>query len=161
MPNIATRRVHEQKRQPGIGELRERVVICTTVEKPDGNVSTIVNRPGVIRVHAKVRPIRGERVLDYQAVFGGRENAPTHEITIRVPPDVKVDLNHWVFQETGYAKTWFKVRSVEDMAGVGRFLLLLCTIDTLKDGRNDPVTQEPPPRWREPHDGKPPIPDRI
>lgn len=154
MPKIDFRR----RSVPRIGELRERVVICTTVEKPDGNVSTIVNRAGVIRVHGRVRRLRPDQILNYQAVFG-TQNTPSVEIVIRAPPDVKVDLNHWVFQETGYAKTWYKVRAVDDLGGVGRFLALDCSIETVNDARNDAATQEPPPQWEEPD--KPPIVDRI
>jgi hypothetical protein len=135
------------------------VWICTTVERPDFNVSTVVERPGVIKVHARVRPLRGREILNYQAVFG-EQNAPNTEITTRMPPDVKVDLNHWVYQETGYAKTWYKVRSAEDMGGLGRFLMMHCSIDELKDKRSDPATQQSPPRWEAP-DAPAPIPDRI
>ena len=50
----------------------------------------------------------------------------------------------------GDAKIWYKVRSVEDLGNVQRFLVLNCNIDTVNDARNDPVTQEPPPVWEMP-----------
>lgn len=157
--DMRSRRRFGQGWQPEVGELRALVWVCTTVERPDMNVSTIVQRPGVIKVHARIRPLRGDRILDYQAVLG-TEKAPTYEITVRMPPDVKVDLNHWIYQEEGdYAKKWFKVRSTEDMGGRGRFLLLLCSLDKLNDERSDPATQESPPRWREPD--VPRVVDRI
>lgn len=145
MPKIDLRR----RVQPAIGQLRDVVWVCTTTERPDDNVSTIVERPGVIRVHARIRDLKPDQIMNYRAVFGD-ENTPTKEITIRVPPDVKVDLNHWVFRETGYAKTWYKVLYVEDLGEVGRFLILYCAVDELNDVRNDPATQQPPPIWETP-----------
>src|ERR1700745_1952364 len=38
----------------------------------------------------------------------------------------------------GDAKIWYKVRSVEDLGNVQRFLVLNCNIDTVNDARNDP-----------------------
>ena len=58
------------------------------------------------------------------------------------------------------AETWYKVRTVEDMGGVHRFLVLMCTVETINDRRSDPATQPPPPVWERPDDGEP-IPDRI
>jgi len=145
MPKINLRR----RSIPAIGEMRDVVWVCTTVERPDDFVSTIVERPGVMRVHARVRDLRPDQILDFQAVFGS-ENSPTKEITIRAPPDVKVDLGHWVYRETGFAKIWHRVRSVEDLGEVQRFLILRCSVDTVNDARTDPVTQQPPPVWERP-----------
>lgn len=147
MPQINLRR----RSVPSIGDLRDVVWICTTVEKPDLDVSTIVERPGVFRCHARIRDLRPDQILDYAAVFGD-ENMPRKEITIRVPPDVHIDLRHWIYRETGHAKMWMRVRSIEDMAEAGRFLMLRCSVDTINDERTDPVTQRPPPRWEEPGD---------
>lgn len=138
---------------PKLGELRDLVVICTMLERPDGEVSTIVTKPGVIQVHARVRPVRGEKFLDYQAVWvgmGKRLGPPTHEITIRTPPDVKIDLGHWVYTCDRYAETWYRVRTVEDIGGAHRFTVLLCAPETTRDRRSDPATQESPPRWEVP-----------
>lgn len=146
MPRLDPR---SQGRAPDIGALRERVVICTTVERPDGDISTIVKRPGVIEVHASVRALRGEEVLNWRAVFASPQ-APNVEITVRVPPDVKIDLNHWVWHTDLYRETWYKVRTVEDLGGVRRFLVLLCSVDTVRDKRGDPATQAPPPTWETP-----------
>lgn len=153
---------------PQIGDLRDRVVICTTVELPDTNVSTIVDRPGVIRVHARVRPLEAQQILDYQMVFPGMGRGhgllktPSHEITIRTPPDVKVDLNHWVFHQDKYTATWYRVRLTKDMGGAGRFLLLMCSTETLLDVRSDPATQDLPPQFDRPDMGSlPNVPDRI
>jgi head-tail adaptor len=143
---------------PEIGELNKRVWVCTTVEKPDMNVSTIKRRPGVIEVHARIRPLRGQEILDYQAVLG-EENKPTTEITIRDPPDVKVDIRHWIYHEGLYARTWYKVRTVEDLGGVGLYLLMRCSVDQILDVRSDPATQETPRRWEDP--GGPRVPDTI
>jgi len=148
MPKIDLRR----RSAPSVGQLRDVVWVCTTVERPDDFVSTIVERPGVIRVHARIRFMRPETIWNYQAVFGDQDT-PTREITIRCPPDVKIDLNHWVYQEGNGAcspPTWYKVRSVEDLGGVGRFLILRCSVDTVKDARTDVVTQQPPPVWETP-----------
>jgi len=145
MPRINLRR----RVAPTIGELRHVVWVCTTTERPDSNVSTLVDRPGVFRCMARIRNLRADQILDYKAVFGSEE-APTKEITIRVPPDVKVDLNHWIFREDGPAQMWMKVRTVEDLGEVGRFLVLHCSIDTVNDVRSDPATQEPPPLWETP-----------
>jgi len=154
MPNridIARRQAQRVNKgwAPEVGELNTRVWICTTVERPDMNVSTIVKRPGVIDVAARVRPLGGQQILDYQAVMG-EEDKPTTEITIRYPPDVKVDLNHWVYHKRLYTRTWYKVRTVEDMGGAGRFLLLRCSVDKVFDVRSDPATQQTPPRWEDP-----------
>lgn len=162
MPRIDQRR----ESIPQIGDLRDSVIICTTVEKPDFNVSTIVDRPGVIRVHARVRPMEATQILDYQAVWpgmgrgqgGGQLKLPSHEITIRMPPDVKIDLHHWVFHQDKFAATWYRVRMTKDMGGVRRFLLLLCSIETLWDVRTDPATQELPPQFEVPDMG---VVDRI
>lgn len=126
------------------------VWICTTTERPDDDVSTIKERPGVFRCHAAIRSIRPEQILNYQAVFGD-ENAPSKEVIVRMPPDVKVDLNHWVYRECGaYSKMWMKVRSVEDIDELGKFLLMRCSIDTVLDERSDPATQPLPPTWETP-----------
>ena len=137
---------------PAIGDLRSLVIVCTTVERPDGDVSTIVTRPGVIKVRARVRPIRGEMFLDYDAVFetANRPRMPTHEITIRTPPDVKIDLGHWVYHCDRLAETWYRVRTVEDIAGRHRFTVMLCAPDKVRDSRSDPATQELPPTWEVP-----------
>lgn len=139
---------------PRLGELRDLVVICTMLEKPDGEVSTIVTRPGVIQVHARVRPVRGEKFLDYQAVFvgmGRRLGPPTHEVTIRTPPDVNVDLGHWVYHCDPFRETWYRVRTVEDIGGAHRFTVLLCAPETIRDRRSDRATQESPPVWEVPN----------
>lgn len=144
--------------QPELGEMNRLVWVCTTIERPDMNVSTIVKRPGVIKVHARVRPLRSQTILDYVAVFG-EANKPSTEITIRCPPDVKIDLNHWVYVETKYTKTWYKVRNVEDMGGRERFLLMHCSIEEINDSRTDPATQKAPPRWEDPNVTR--VPDSI
>lgn len=140
---------------PALGDLREVVIVCTAVEKPDGEVSTIVTRPGVIKVHARVRPIRGEVFLDYHVAFGGAGLAggrivPTHEITIRTPPDVRIDLGHWVYHCDKFTETWYRVRTVEDIGGARRFTIMLCAADTVRDIRSDPATQQSPPLWEIP-----------
>jgi len=141
---------------PRIGDLRDVVIVCTTLERPDDFVSTIVERPGVIRVHARVRPLTPQQILDYQTVNPGmgRGHAqikqPSVEITIRVPPDVKVDLHHWVFHRNRYTETWYKVASVKDMGGVQRFLILYCWSEIIRDRRSDPATQELPPKFEVP-----------
>jgi hypothetical protein len=135
---------------PAIGDLRNLVWIATTVERPDpATPSTIVNRPGVFQTHARIRNLRPYQILNYQAVFGS-ERIPTIEVTIRNPPDVKVDLNHWVYRENGPAQFWYKVRSTEDLGAAGRWLVLNCSIDEVRDQRTDPATQEPPSRWEDP-----------
>jgi hypothetical protein len=143
---IVTRR----RTQPVVGDLNETVWICTTVETPDDYVSTIVENPGVFKCHARIRNIKPDQILNYQAVFGTQEKPPTIEITIRFPPDVAVDLNHRVYRETGAAKIWYRVRSVEDLGGAHRFLIMNCSIDVVKDSRNDDATQQPAPRWDTP-----------
>lgn len=134
---------------PTIGALRDLVWVCTTVERPDEDVSTLKTRPGVFHCHARIRNMRPDQIMDYIAVFGS-EDRPTIEVCIRYPPDVKVDLNHWVYRETGDARIWYKVRSVEDLGDVHRFLLLNCSIDWVNDARSDPATQQPPPTWEVP-----------
>ena len=163
MPRIDQRR----ESVPHIGDLRDVVIVCTTVERPDDNVSTIVERPGVIRVHARVRPLEASQILDYQTVNPGmgrghaQVKQPSHEITIRVPPDVKIDLNHWVFHAARYTETWYKVASVKDMGGAGRFLILYCWSELIRDRRSDPATQELPPRFEVPTWDGPNAVDRI
>jgi hypothetical protein len=150
-----------------MSDLREIVVVCTTLERPDDNVSTIVDRPGVIKVHARVRPITASQILDYQTVNPGmgrghaQIRSPTHEITIRTPPDVKVDLNHWVFHADRYTQTWYKVAMTKDMGGVRRFLMLLCWSELIRDIRSDPATQESPPRFEVPEMAGGWVVDRI
>jgi hypothetical protein len=163
MPRIDQRR----ESVPTISDLREVVTICTTLERPDDNVSTIVERPGVIQVHARVRPLEASQILDYQTVNPGmgrgtsQLKAPSHEITVRVPPDVKVDLNHWVFHADRYTETWFKVAMTKDMGGARRFLVLYCTPDLIRDRRSDPATQKLPPRFEVPDMNGPGVVDRI
>jgi hypothetical protein len=152
MPRIDLR----QESPPRISDLREVVIVCTTLERPDLNVSTIVERPGVIKVHGRVRPLQPQQILDYQTVNPGmgrghaQVRQPTMEITIRVPPDVKIDLNHWVYHADRYAETWYKVGMVKDMGGVRRFLILYCWSELIRDRRSDPATQESPPRFEVP-----------
>jgi hypothetical protein len=139
---------------PRLGELRDMVVVCTLVERPDGEVSTIVTRPGVIQVHARVRPVRGEAFLDYQINLAGgsssRFGPPTHEITIRTPPDIAIATGHWVYHCDKFAETWYRVRTVEDIGGAHRFTVMLCAPDTVRDRRSDPATQQSPPTWEVP-----------
>lgn len=144
MPSIDTRR----RKQPSIGDLRSRAIVCTWMETPDADISVVVSRPGVFTCNARVLPVRGSTVLDYQAAWGAK--APTHEITIRVPLDVQVALNHWVYVDDTTTKTWFRIINIEDLGGAGRFLVLLCAIDTLKDLRSDPATQTSAPNFMEP-----------
>jgi len=166
MPRIDQRR----ESIPQIGDLRDVVVICTTVERPDDNVSTIVERPDVIRVHGRVRPLEATQILDYQAVWpgmgrgqgGGQLKPPSHEIVIRTPPDVKIDLNHWVYHADKYTATWYRVRMTKDMGGVRRFLVLMCSIEEVLDVRSDPATQQSPPQFEVPEfGGLPNVVDRI
>lgn len=144
MTRIDTKR----RKQPSIGELRSKAIVCTWIEVPDDDISVVVVRPGVFRCMAKVLPVRGSTVLDYQAVWGNK--APTHEITLRVPQDVHLALNHWVYIDDTVTKTWYRIRNIEDLGGANRFLILLCSIDTLKDARSDPATQQSPPNFIEP-----------
>ena len=138
---------------PPLGSMRDKVIICTMLERPDGEVSTIVTRPGVIQVQARIRPLKGETFLDYQAVWGGgatRLRPPSHEVTIRTPPDVKIDLGHWVYHCDRLAETWYRVRTVEDIGGQHRFTVLLCAPEVIRDRRSDPATQQSPPQWEVP-----------
>lgn len=139
---------------PDIGLLRDVVIIATTVERPDGDVSSIVLRPGVIRVQAQVRPISSSQLMDYWRVLLGNDQArtPSHEVVIRYPRDIKIDMNHWVYHQDRRSPidTWFKVRYSEDLAGVHRFVILGCTIEGIRDRRTDPVTQQAPPKWSTP-----------
>lgn len=139
MPRINLR----TRSQPAIGEMREDCVVCTTVDRVDDWVSVIETRPDVFRCHARVRDLRPDQILDYRAVLGA-ESAPTKEVVIRAPPDVKVDLGHWIFWNGRHAKQWLRVRSVEDLGEAGRFLSLRCSVDTMLDERTDPATQELP-----------------
>ena len=136
---------------PTIAELRELVWVCTTVERPDENVSTIKQRPGVINVRARIRPLSDLEILDYLPIFGQKDK-PDTEIIIRSPPDVKVDARHWVYHESAdkVVKTWYRVRKTRDMANFNRFLLMLCSVDWINDARSDPATQQLPPRWEDP-----------
>ena len=134
---------------PRIGELNKRLIICTTIERPDEDVSTIVERPGVFRVHGRVRAIKGEEVLAWKGVFDTAQ-VPTQEVTIRVPPDVHLDIGHWVFVSDRYRESWLKVRTIDDLGGAHRFVVLLCTIETLRDRRSDPATQSMPPVFERP-----------
>jgi len=157
MPKMTSGLPVARDKPPAIGELRKRVIVCTTVERPDGDVSSIVGRPGVIEVHARITPLRGDEVLDYKAVtevyrFTGKP-LPSHEIVIRTPPDVKIDINHWVYWDDGIAATWFKVRFVEDIGMVHRFTAMQCTLETIADRRSDPATQRPPENWDTPDMG--------
>jgi hypothetical protein len=146
VPAISLRR----RTVPAIGEMRDLVWVCTTTERPDDDVSTIKERPGVFRCNARIRNLRADQILDYQAVFGSQDKPPTIEITIRYPPDVKVDLNHWVYRESSDAQTWYKVRNVWDVGNVQRFLFLDCSIDTVNDIRTDVATQQRAPVWETP-----------
>lgn len=144
MSKIATAR----RRQPSLGQLSQRVVVCTWVEHPDEDISVILTRPGVYECHARVLPIRGATVLDYQTAWGPA--APEFEITIRNPPDVQIALNHWIYDPGSVTKSWYRIRNVEDLGGVGRFLVLLCSIDTFDDARSDPATQRRNPAFEDP-----------
>lgn len=130
--------------------MRDLVWVCTTTERPDDDISTIVRRPGVFLCHARIINLSPDQILDYQAVDGSSDPPPRIEITIRYPPDVRVDIGHWCYRETGDAKIWYKVRDVEDLGNVRRFLSLRCNIDVVNDRRIDPVTQRPPPVWLTP-----------
>lgn len=136
--------------QPRIGEFKDLVTICTTTERPDDFVSTIIERPKVFQCHARIRAIRQSQILDYRAVMGDQDT-PTVEVTIRFAPDVKIDLNHWVYLETGFAKMWMRVRGVEDLGVVHRFLVLSCSVDIIDDRRSDLATQQQRPGgWQSP-----------
>ena len=143
-----TKIVMRRRTVPNIGELRTPAWLCTTVERPDADVSTIKERPGVFPCHARVRNMRPDQIMDFLAVFSTQDKPPSHEITIRYPPDVKVDIHHWIYTDEGDAQVWYKVQSVEGHAQ--RFLFLNCSIDTINDVRTDPATQRPPPAWETP-----------
>lgn len=147
MPSIKTGR----RKQPAIGDLRDAAYICTWVERPDDDISVVVRRPGVFTCMAKVLPVRGSQVMDYQVIWG--EKAPTHEVTIRCPPDVHLALNHWIYVETKFGRTWYRIRNIEDLGGVRRFYVILCSQDTIDDNRTDPATQLSDPVFE--------VPDRI
>lgn len=135
------------------------MILCTTIERPDPEtVSTLVNRPGVFKVHGRARSISGEQILNYKGVFE-TVKVPTHEIFVRCPPDCKVDLNHWCYVSDRFSEYWCKVQTVEDLAGVGRWLRLLCTREEILDRRSDPVTQPLHPTWERPSDASPPFDD--
>src|SRR5262245_20527423 len=156
MPKLSAGLPLDRSKPPALGELRHKVIVCTTVERPDGDVSTIVGRPGVIEVHARITPLGGDEVLDYRAafeVFRVGKPAPSHEIVIRTPPDVKIDLNHWVYWDDGVKACWLKVRFVEDIGSVRRFTAMQCSLETTFDRRSDPATQRLPPEWEEPEMG--------
>lgn len=141
-------RFPQKKKHPSIGELRDRVVVCTWTETPDNDISVVVKRPGVYSCNARVLPLRGSKILDYQTAFG--EKAPTHEITMRVPLDVHLALNHWIFCQNKFSQTWYRVANIEDVGGVHRWISLLCYVDTVDDKRSDPATQQSPPNFIEP-----------
>lgn len=127
------------------------VIVCATVERPDDFVSTIIERPKIFAAHARIRNLKPDQILDYKAVFGDADTA-TVEITIRYPPDAKIDIGHWIYRKAApeTLKIWYKVRSIEDIGEVQRFLALRCSIDTVKDARTDPVIQRSPPQWEDP-----------
>jgi len=157
MPRINLSR----RSQPALGDMRHLVWIATTVERPDPDgPSSLVDRPGVFRTHARIVNMRPDIILNYQSVFG-LQNTPTIEITIRNPPDVKIDLNHWVYRPAPPTQIWYKVRNVEDLGNVGRFLVLGCSIDEVNDARSDPATQQSPPRWDAPEPPLSQVIDRI
>lgn len=146
-----TRIVTSKRSQPDIGLMRDTVIVCTTVEVPDADVSTIVQLPGVIKVKASVIPLRGDTILNYKAVdISGKGVVPSTQITIRTPPDVKIDLNHKIYHLGRYGPTWYNVDTVEDLGGAGRFTVMLCSVTYVKDKRSDPVTQPQQPEWRVP-----------
>jgi hypothetical protein len=153
MPRIEIAKFTPNRRAPpDIGLMREIIIISTTVERPDGDVSTIVLRPGVVRVHAQIRPLKESQIINYQAVFGTQLKPPTHEAIIRYPRDIAIGINHWVYHQDKHigVDTWYKVRTTEDLAGVHRFLVLQMTADTIRDSRQDPATQQAPPQWSTP-----------
>lgn len=148
-----TRLNTRKRRAPDIGLMRHTIIVCTTVEKPDLDVSSTVTRPGVFKAHARVLPLRGDYILNWKAAASYEArgaSVPTHEITLRTPPDVKIDMNHWIYFEEGKIATWFKVVTVEDLASARRFTVCLCAVDTVKDLRSDPATQPLPPVWETP-----------
>lgn len=141
--------------------MRSRVWICCTVERPDpATPSTLVVRPGVFQAQARIRNIRPEQVLNYQSVFG-TERTPTVAITIRDPPDAKIDVRHWVYRDEPPVQVWYRVRNVLPIGDVVRFLTLNCSIDKVNDARTDPVVQQLPPRWETPDVPIGPVMDRI
>lgn len=136
----------DRRQKPSIGDLSARVIVCTWVERPDADISVIKTRPGVFSCQARIISIKGSTVLDYQTVWG--ENAPTHEIVIRSPPDVVVALNHWIYHDdAGGRKVWYRIRNVEETGG---YVVMLCNIDTYDDSRTDLATQSPDPQFEEP-----------
>lgn len=153
MPKIDT----SAHKRPSIGQMRDWIVVCTTIEKPVGEVEVLLTRPGVFDCHARVLPLRGEKILDYQSVLGS-ENTPSHEITLRTPLDVRIDIRHWIYHQDRFAAAWYRVMSVEDLGGVNRFTVLLVARDTVVDKRADPVTQKFP-VYAETPDFDPPAPD--
>jgi hypothetical protein len=139
------------RRKPDIGLMRDPVIVCTQVEIPDQDVSTIVDNPAVIKVMASVVPLRGETILNYKAVdLGEKGRQPTTRITIRTPPDVKIDLNHKVYHLGKYGPTWYNVETVEDLGGAYRFTVMLCSVEVVRDKRSDPATQPQKPQWDTP-----------
>jgi hypothetical protein len=142
-----------KRRKPEIGALRDPVILCMTTEIPDQDVSTIKDNPAVMRVMASIVPLRGDTVLNYKAVMlNGKNQPPTVQITIRTPPDVKIDLNHKIYHLGKYGETWYNIDTVEDLGGAYRFAVMLCSVEWVRDRRSDPATQPQKPEWPTPTD---------
>jgi head-tail adaptor len=129
----------DQVTPPNIGSLRQRVAICATLDRPDLSGTLNRERPGVFWTYAQVLPIRAYRQVAYTAAFGS-DKTPTHSIFIRMPHDVQVTAQHWVYYENQFSKRWLRIHAVQDINERQRMLWLLCRLQEDHDERNDPAT---------------------
>lgn len=124
---------------PAVGLLRQRVAVCATVDRPDMQGTLDRVRPGIFWTWAQVRPIKAYRQVAYTTAFGS-DKTPTHSIFIRMPHDVQVTAQHWVYYENQFAKRWLRIHAVQDINERQRMLWLLCRLQEDHDERNDPAT---------------------
>lgn len=124
---------------PSVGKLRQRIAICATLDKSGVEGSLSRERPGVFWTWAMILPVRAYRQVAYTAAFGS-DNTPTHSVFIRMPRDVQVTAQHWVYYENQFTKRWMRIHSVQDINERQSMLWLLCRLQEDHDERNDPAT---------------------
>lgn len=124
-----------------IGMLRNPITICSWSDKPEGDTETVLERYAVARTQAFIDPL-GPIAFENTTVANNWDLIPTHAIIFRVPSDIFVDKNYWIYRRTKFADQWFRVLRLEDIGERQRMTWALVGLVKNFDTRLDPFVQK-------------------
>lgn len=131
------------KRGPSIGSMRHRLKITAWAEVPTGETGVVRHREPIAEVWGSIEPMKAYDVYGWQTSVG-KDDAPTHKITIRNPNDISLTSQHWFYTVTKRERAWFKILTIMPMGIDSQFLEATCSRRTFRDVRADPTWQDTP-----------------